>query len=152
MNRKLNRRDFISITSAAGAGLVLGFSASVHGTAASPNPALLGGAKAHAGGFPRGSVFDQSAEKALLETLHTGQWYRGSGNAVAKFEDEYEKLTGAKHCIATSCGTFQRYHLFGNPWGCYKSLWAWAVRPETNLGEEPLAASAFDRLGKWLGS
>ena len=108
MNRKLNRRDFISTTSAAGADLALGFSACAHGAAASPNPALLGGAKAHPGGFPGWPVFDQTEGKALLDTLHTGQWYRGSGKAVAKFEDEYEKLTGAEHCIATSCGAFQR--------------------------------------------
>jgi len=40
-----------------------------------------------------------------LETLHSGQWYRGSGKAVSGFEEAYAKLTGAKHCLATSCGT-----------------------------------------------
>src|SRR5205814_6462412 len=28
-----------------------------------------------------------------------------TGNAVANVEEAYAKLTGAKHCLATSCGT-----------------------------------------------
>ena len=105
MSTRINRRDFIGKTSAVGAGLALGFPEVVRASQSGAKPALLGGPKAHAAAFPGWPVFDQTEEKALLETLHSGQWFRGSGKAVAKFEDEYEKLTGAKHCIATSCGT-----------------------------------------------
>src|SRR5512145_966453 len=105
MNRQLNRRDFIGKTSAVGAGLALGFPEVVRGSQATAKPALLGGPKARAAGFPAWPVFDQTEEKALTEILHSAQWFRGSGKAVAKFEDEYERLTGAKHCVATSCGT-----------------------------------------------
>jgi dTDP-4-amino-4,6-dideoxygalactose transaminase len=105
MNARLNRRNFIGKTSVAGAGLALSFPQVIRASQSAAKPAMLGGPKARAGGFPGWPVFDQTEEKALLETLHSGQWFRGSGNAVAKFEDAYEKLTGAKHCIATSCGT-----------------------------------------------
>lgn len=105
MNRNLNRRNFISTASAAGAGLALGWPTIGHAAAGNTKPALLGGPQAHPGRFPGWPVFDQTEEKALLDTLHSGQWYRGSGKAVARFEGAYEKLTGAKHCVATSCGT-----------------------------------------------
>ena len=105
MNRKLNRRTFINTTSAAGAGLAFGLPHPGRGAGSEAKPAMLGGAKAHGGGFPGWPVFDQTEEKALLDTLHSGQWFRGSGKAVAGFEEAYKKLTGAQHCVATSCGT-----------------------------------------------
>ncbi len=105
MKAQLNRRDFIGKTSVAGAGLALGLPSVLRGAQTAAKPAQLGGPKARATGFPSWPVYDQTEEKALLETLHSGQWFRGSGKAVARFEDEYKKLTGAKHCIATSCGT-----------------------------------------------
>ena len=105
MKQKLNRRDFISTTSIAGTGLAFGLPHFAHAAVSIAKPAQLGGPKAQAGGFPGWPVFDQTEEKALLDTLHSGQWYRGSGKAVANFEDAYAKLTGAKHCLATSSGT-----------------------------------------------
>jgi len=105
MKTSLNRRDFIGKTSVAGAGLALGLPTVMCASSGTSKPASLGGSKAHNGGFPSWPVFDQTEEKALLGVLHSGQWFRGSGKAVAQFEDEYKKLTGAKHCIATSCGT-----------------------------------------------
>jgi len=68
-------------------------------------PAKLGGKPACSGGWPGWPVYDETEEKALLGTLHSGQWYRGSGKAVERFEAAYQKLTGAKHCIATASGT-----------------------------------------------
>jgi dTDP-4-amino-4,6-dideoxygalactose transaminase len=79
---------------------------------ATGKPALLGG-KPLCSSFPGWPVFDQTEEKALLETLHSGQWYRGSGHAVTRFEEAYAKLTGAKHCLATSCGTSALYAVLG---------------------------------------
>src|SRR6185503_12384615 len=98
MKDKLNRRDFVRTTSVAGAGLAFGlprFSRAASSETA--KPALLGGPKTRADGFPGWPVFDQTEEKALFETLHSGQWYRGSGKAVAGFEEAYKKLTGAQH-------------------------------------------------------
>ncbi|NOS70415.1 MAG: DegT/DnrJ/EryC1/StrS aminotransferase family protein, partial [Verrucomicrobia bacterium] len=105
MNSKLNRRDFISATSAAGAGLALNFPSIARAAAGDAKPALLGGPKAHPGDFPGWPVIDQTEEQALTVTLRSGNWFRGNGKAVATFEDQYAKLTGAKHCLATSSGT-----------------------------------------------
>ncbi|HEU0038695.1 MAG TPA: DegT/DnrJ/EryC1/StrS family aminotransferase [Verrucomicrobiae bacterium] len=114
MKDKLNRRDFISTTSVAGTALAFGLPRFARAAGSeTAKPALLGGPKAQTGGFPGWPVFDQTEEKALLATLHSGQWYRGSGKAVANFEDAYAKLTGAKHCLATSCGTSALYTALG---------------------------------------
>ena len=105
MKTSFTRRQFLGTTSVAGAGLALGLPYITHGAETAAKPAALGGAKAHPGGFPSWPVMDATEEKALLDTLHSGQWFRGSGKNVAKFEDEYEKLTGAKHALATASGT-----------------------------------------------
>ncbi len=103
-------------TTAASAGVMAARVAAlsgVLGAATGPNllaaednkPAKLGGPKAHPGSWPDWPVQDQTEQKALLDTLHSGQWFRGNGKQVAQFEEAYAKLTGAKHCLATSCGT-----------------------------------------------
>jgi dTDP-4-amino-4,6-dideoxygalactose transaminase len=68
-------------------------------------PAMLGGSKTHPDPFPGWPVIDQTEERAIVETLRSGKWYRGSGKTVARFEEEYAKLTGAKTCLATANGT-----------------------------------------------
>src|SRR5690348_5660116 len=68
-------------------------------------PAMLGGAKAHPAAFPSWPLFDSVEERAVAETLHSGKWYRGSGKNVARFEEAYAQLTGAKTCLATANGT-----------------------------------------------
>src|SRR5882724_9667262 len=68
-------------------------------------PAILGGAKAHPTPFPSWPVFDQGEERAVVDTLRSGKWYRGNGKNVARFEEEYARLTGAKTCLATANGT-----------------------------------------------
>lgn len=105
MKTSLSRRQFLGTTSTAGAGLALALPQILRGAETTAKPAALGGPKAHPGGFPGWPVMDQKEEKALLDTLHTGQWFRGSGKSVAQFEDEYERLTGAKHALATASGT-----------------------------------------------
>lgn len=105
MKRKCNRRDFLGTTSLAGASLAFGLPQITVGAGSVAKPAKLGGVKAHPGGFPGWPVYDQTEEKALLDVLKSGRWFRGSGPAVAEFEKEYAGLTGAKHCLATSCGT-----------------------------------------------
>ncbi|PWU17827.1 MAG: DegT/DnrJ/EryC1/StrS family aminotransferase [Verrucomicrobia bacterium] len=111
MKSDISRRRFLETTSLAGAGLTLALpelagqsGRSLAGEIAE-KPAKLGGKPACSGGWPGWPVYDQTEEKALLGTLHSGQWYRGSGKAVEHFEAAYQKLTGAKHCIATASGT-----------------------------------------------
>jgi dTDP-4-amino-4,6-dideoxygalactose transaminase len=68
-------------------------------------PAMLGGAKVHPEPFPSWPIIDQTEERAIVETLRSGKWYRGNGKNVAKFEDAYAQLTGARTCLATANGT-----------------------------------------------
>src|SRR6266516_5460232 len=104
MKDKLNRRNFVRATSVAGAGLAFGLPQITHGAGSeTAKPALLGGPKAQTGGFPGWPVFDQTEEKALLGTLHSGQWYRGSGKTYANFQDDAATLTTPQQRLATYC-------------------------------------------------
>jgi dTDP-4-amino-4,6-dideoxygalactose transaminase len=60
---------------------------------------------AHPEPFPAWPIIDQTEERAILETLRSGKWYRGNGKSVARFETAYAQLTGAKTCLATANGT-----------------------------------------------
>src|SRR3954468_24760876 len=71
----------------------------------SDRPAILGGAKQHPAPFPSWPFFDETEEHAVLDTLRSGKWYRGNGKNVARFEEAYAQLTGAKTCLATANGT-----------------------------------------------
>jgi dTDP-4-amino-4,6-dideoxygalactose transaminase len=104
MKANLTRRQFIGNTTLAAAGLSLATPKVSSASGITEKPAKLGG-KPLCTGFPGWPVFDQTEEKALMDTLRTGQWFRGSGKAVARFEQAYGKLTGAKHCLATASGT-----------------------------------------------
>src|SRR5262245_2520730 len=110
MKPEISRRRFLEASSLAGAGLSLtlahqGGVAAESGSAGLGKPAVLGVKPVCSGNFPGWPVYDQTEERALLDTLHSGAWYRGSGKGVSTFEEAYAKLTGAKHCLATSSGT-----------------------------------------------
>jgi dTDP-4-amino-4,6-dideoxygalactose transaminase len=68
-------------------------------------PALLGGKPAVSNPFPSWPVFDAAEEQAVLTTLRSGHWYRGSGQQVERFEAAWARLLGARFCIGTSSGT-----------------------------------------------
>ena len=72
-------------------------------------PALLGGQKIRTQAFPSWPVSGELEEKALIETLRSGKWYRGAGQHAKKFEEAYQTLTGARHCLATANGTSALY-------------------------------------------
>jgi dTDP-4-amino-4,6-dideoxygalactose transaminase len=91
------RRRFLAAAPLAGAALA----ADTH----ADRPAMLGGAKAHPAPFPSWPVVDQTEERAILDTLRSGKWYRGNGANVARFEEAYKQLTGARACLATANGT-----------------------------------------------
>jgi dTDP-4-amino-4,6-dideoxygalactose transaminase len=59
--------------------------------------------------FPSWPVFDQTEERAMLDTLRSGKWNRGTGGTVNRFEEAYAKLTGTKYCLATANGTASLY-------------------------------------------
>jgi dTDP-4-amino-4,6-dideoxygalactose transaminase len=100
---QVTRRQFLQSTAIAGAALSTAIAAPTV-LAADAKPAVLGG-KPLCKSFPGWPVFDEAEEKALDNVLKSGNWFRGSGKAVARFEKAYAELTGAKHCLATSCGT-----------------------------------------------
>lgn len=102
MRTSLNRRRFVAATAAAGVGLAMGRTAVA---ASTEKPALLGGKPTRSQPFPSWPMCDAREEKAVLATLRSGLWFRGNGHEVDKFEQSYARLTGAKHCIATSSGT-----------------------------------------------
>jgi perosamine synthetase len=91
------RRKFLAAAPLAGSALA----ARVPGD----RPALLGGDQAHPAPFPSWPIMDQTEERALLDALRSGKWYRGNGKTVARFEEAYARLTGAKTCLATANGT-----------------------------------------------
>ena len=107
MGNKLTRRRFLAAASAAGAGLTLGTGPAIAG--GEEKPALLGGKPARQGPFPSWPVFDAKDEDALLKVMRTGQWYRGGGACVARFEAAYAERMGAKHCVATASGSTALY-------------------------------------------
>lgn len=115
MSQNISRRSFMTATTVAGAvsatragGLAAapdrarGLTVSA---AAGQKPALLGGPPLRKAPFPPWPVTDDREEKALLEVLNSGEWYRGDGRTVTRFEEAYARLTGARHCIATANGT-----------------------------------------------
>jgi dTDP-4-amino-4,6-dideoxygalactose transaminase len=73
--------------------------------AALEKPALLGGKPIRTSRFPRWPVFDETEEQALIAAVRGGRWNRNGGKHVARFEESYASLTGAKFCIGTSSGT-----------------------------------------------
>jgi len=100
MSHELTRRRFVAATTAAGIGLTLGQVAS-----AGEKPALLGGKPTRTQRFPSWPRMDSLEDRAMLDVLHSGKWFRGDGQQANRFEAAYAKLTGAKHCVATANGT-----------------------------------------------
>jgi perosamine synthetase len=103
MFRHLTRRHFLVAAPAAGVALHSG--ANVFAAPAVEKPAVLGGPKAMKGSFHSWPKFDLTEEKALLDVLRSGNWFRGSGQVVKKFEESFAALTGAGRVLATCNGT-----------------------------------------------
>jgi len=107
MRPSVTRRRFLGTSTLAPAALSLE-AAPLADTPADPSagtPAILGGAKAHPSPFPSWPVFDQTEERAMLDTLRSGKWYRGTGKMVDQFQKAYAELTGARFCLGVANGT-----------------------------------------------
>lgn len=106
MKPPLSRREFLGTTTVAGAALSIGFTTTrAEGVASSDKPAILGGKPVRTQKPVAWPIYDEHEDKALLDTLHTGKWFRGSGKNVATFEQTFAKAAGAKNCVATNSGT-----------------------------------------------
>jgi perosamine synthetase len=108
MNKKdLNRREFLNAASAASLAAAASGSIPAYANAGKKagKLAILGGQPVRTKPFPSWPVWDKSAEESVLSILRSGNWYRGRGNTVSKFEEQYAKLMGAKRCVCTVNGT-----------------------------------------------
>jgi dTDP-4-amino-4,6-dideoxygalactose transaminase len=97
-DQKMNRRKFVGAVSAGGA-----LGAASLASATTEAPALLGGKPVRTEKFPSWPVIDSRDENGISGVLQGKKWNRNS--AANQFETEYARLTGAKHCLATSSGT-----------------------------------------------
>ena len=108
MNKKdLNRRQFLNAASAASLAAAASGAIPAYGNVSKKagKPAILGGKPVRTKSFPHWPVWDKSAEEPVLSILRSGKWFRGRGNTVSKFEEQYAKLMGAKRCVCTVNGT-----------------------------------------------
>lgn len=114
MKNKLNRRDFINSASVAGAGIAIGLPTLANASFdKNAKPAVLGGPKAFTGKWLSWPVIDQREEKELLQVLKSKKWCRLGSPTAPRFEQEYQKLTGAKHALGVSSGTSALYTMLG---------------------------------------
>lgn len=103
-NNNLPRRKFLSNIAITGAGFVLGLP-QIANASDNGKPALLGGPKAHPGGYSGWPLFDSTEEKAVMDVLKSGTWGRLGGNVVSNFEKAYSEMLGVKHTLGVSSGT-----------------------------------------------
>src|SRR3989454_1116952 len=104
MSVRNSRREFFGRAAGALATVSL-FQKRAMGRSAADKPALLGGSPVHTGSWPRWPEWRQAWEPRILQVLRSGQWYRGSGEQVPRFETAYAEMLGAKRCLATASGT-----------------------------------------------
>jgi len=106
--RPVSRRKFIASTSAGAAGAMLSPSLPLMGKYQKPvgsQLAIQGGNPVRTEEWLNWPVWNQEAEKPMLELLRSGNWYRGDGNKCNEFEERYAELIGAKRVVATASGT-----------------------------------------------
>jgi perosamine synthetase len=94
--KNVTRRGFVA---AAAAATAAGASKS-HGKLA-----LLGGEPVRKKPFPTWPRIGPEDEKAWMEVLRSGRWYRGGAQAVDRFEKKYAEMMGSPYCLATANGT-----------------------------------------------
>ncbi|MHC4566940.1 MAG: DegT/DnrJ/EryC1/StrS family aminotransferase [Planctomycetota bacterium] len=67
--------------------------------------AIKGGKAVRTKKFQSWPIWEKSAEKDIIAILRSGNWFRGRGETVTKFEKAYADLLGAKRCVCTVNGT-----------------------------------------------
>ena len=67
--------------------------------------AVLGGTPVKQKSFPNWPQYDQSEEKALMDVLHSGIWWRTPGTRTLQFEQDFAKYHQVNHGIACTNGT-----------------------------------------------
>ena len=104
-NQKFTRRQAIATGTIGMVGAMANLSFTPFTFTSSKKLAIHGGEKVRITDWPDWPVWDQRAEKEVIEMLRSGRWWRGNGESVAEFEQKYAQLMGAKRCLATASGT-----------------------------------------------
>ena len=106
-SRKVSRRNFLAAASAGTIAAVTSGTTSVYAGSAkrAGKLAINGGKAVRTKPFQSSPIWDRSAEKDVISILRSGNWFRGSGGTVTKFEEAYAALLGAKRCVCTVNGT-----------------------------------------------
>ncbi len=104
-NSNFGRRTFVKAAGAAAGACAMQLPFNVRaGNSAAGVPALLGGKKAHAGGWPRWPRWiPEKDEAGLLKVMRSGVWSRRG--VVTEFEKRWAEAMGAKRCLAMVNGT-----------------------------------------------
>lgn len=105
--KKITRRQAIVSASAGALGTMVNWPVSAFSIGSGPQEklAINGGPKVHNAPWPSWPVWDEAAEKNIIDMLRTGKWWRGNGDHVVDFEIRYAELMGVKRCLATASGT-----------------------------------------------
>ncbi len=114
MKDSITRRQFLGTTAIAGAAFSMALPRLADGqpsgnqaalASGSDKPAALGGKPVRGKPFPKWPIFDEREDRAVVDVVRSGHWFRGSGKQVQTFEKAWAETTGAKYCIATNSGT-----------------------------------------------
>jgi dTDP-4-amino-4,6-dideoxygalactose transaminase len=104
-NQKITRRQAIATGAIGAVGAMANFSFTSLNLSNINKLAIHGGEKVKSAPWPQWPVWDEGAEKDVINMLRSGRWWRGSGEYVADFEKKYAELMGTKRCLATASGT-----------------------------------------------
>ena len=104
-NQKFTRRQAIATGAIGAVGAMASFSFTSLNLSNINKLAIHGGEKVKSAPWPQWPVWDEGAEKDVINMLRSGRWWRGSGEYVADFEKKYAELMGTKRCLATASGT-----------------------------------------------
>jgi len=108
-NDHFSRRDFMNQTGKLGLAAAMAAyvpTVLVASGQSDGKAAILGGTPVSRANFSGWPVREGNEVEYLTEVIESGRWGRLSGNFfVERFEQEFAKMCGAKHCIATNGGT-----------------------------------------------
>ncbi len=107
IRENLSRREFLATASTGAVAAVTSGAVPAYAKRSrkSGKLAIKGGKAVRTKPFQSWPIWDRSAEKDIISILRSGNWFRGRGETVTKFEKAYASLLGAKRCICTFNGT-----------------------------------------------
>ena len=111
---KLTRRNFIRTSSIIGVAMAAGLPYISRGiNPQAKKAAILGGPKAFTGNWTQWPIVGQIEQDELLTVLKSRGWCRLGNKTTPKFENEFQKYTGAEKTLAVSSGTSALYTMLG---------------------------------------